>query len=85
MTDFSAIHAASDARGGAPVDQALAAVATWQRQQRAAGAVHGSMTRLLLGLSAIDTGLALVDVGRVDSGVKCARAGLEFLRKELGA
>lgn len=84
MTDFSAIHIAADARGGTPGDQALASVGEWQRQNRAAGAVHGSMTRLLLGLSAIDTGLALVAIGKVDNGVKCARAGLEFLREELG-
>lgn len=83
--DFPAIHAAADARAGQPTDQALAAVAEWQRQNRAAGTVHGSMTRFLLGLSAIGTGLQLIERGKIDAGVKCARQGLAFLRKELGA
>lgn len=85
MIDHPAVHAAADARGGAPTDQALASVAEWQRQNRAAGAVHGTTTRLLLGLSAIGTGLQLIERGRIASGVKCAQAGLEFVRKELGA
>lgn len=82
MTDFPAIHAAADARGGTPEDQALASMAAWQRQNRTG--VHGSMTRLLLGLSAVGTGLQQIEHGKVESGVTCARAGLEFLRRELG-
>lgn len=37
LVNFPRCHAASDARGGTPTDQALAAVAEWQRQ-RAGGA-----------------------------------------------
>lgn len=71
----AAIHAASDARGGTWTDQALAAVAAYQRQR----------TGLLLGLSAIATGLEQVERGQVKAGTACARHGLEFLHNELGS
>lgn len=85
MTDFPTIHAAADARGGTPGDQALASVAAWQRQNGAAGKVRGSMARLLLGLSAIDTGIRHIENGKTDTGVICIRQGLEFLKREFGA
>lgn len=74
MTDTAAIHAASDARGGTWTDQALAAVAAYQRQR----------TRIQLGLSAIAMGLDQIDAGKVQDGAARTREGFEFLRKELG-
>lgn len=76
MTDMP-YHAASDARGGNPVDQALAAVAEYQRHQR-------QNTRLMLGLAAIDTGLHQVEAGKTADGIVSIRHGLDFLRPMIG-
>lgn len=51
----------------------------WQRQRHAGITIPS--VRFLFGLSAVSTGLDQIERGKVDDGAKCARHGLEFLRK----
>lgn len=57
-------------------DEALADVRAWQ--------VRRSNTRLMLGLSAISTGLDQIESGKIEDGKASVRVGLDFLRVMLG-
>lgn len=68
-----------------PMAQACAEVRAYQQRKRIP--IHSAsadMTRLLLGLSAIGTGLEQIKRGKVESGIACAEHGYAFLRRELG-
>lgn len=83
--ETGAIHTVADQPRPTPTDQALAEVAEYQRRKHIpiSAAPHASMTRLLLGLSAIGTGLQNIERGKTEDGLACIRHGYEFLRKEL--
>lgn len=59
---------------------------TWAEEsfQGAADRLREFRTRLLLGLSAVSTGLDEIERGHVEGGAKCARHGLDYLRGILG-
>lgn len=73
--DWQQVHDIANARGGKPVDQALASVREYIRIRRLS---------LTLGLSAIATGLDQISRGRSEEGLRVARHGLEYLRDRIG-